>query len=135
MASVFSAIIGGQLPARFVHRDEEVVAFLSIAPVTAGHTLVVPRAEVDQWTDADGATLARCIEVARRIGVAAKVAFGAPRAALVIAGFEVPHLHVHVFPAWSMSDLDFSQAKPAGDDELDAAATALTRHLAEQSGE
>lgn len=129
MPSVFSAIIGGQLPARFVHRDDQVVAFLSIAPVTAGHTLVVPSAEVDQWTDTDGSTLTRCIEVAQRIGVAAKAAFGAPRAALVIAGFEVPHMHVHVFPAWSMSDLDFSRAKPAADDDLDAAAAALTHQL------
>ena len=106
MPTLFTRIINGELPGRFIYTDDRVVAFLSIAPLTAGHTLVVPRQELDQWTDADASLLAHCVDVARRIGEAAKEAFGAPRAGLVIAGFEVPHMHVHVFPAWTMEDFD-----------------------------
>ena len=125
MATVFTRIINGELPGRFVYTDDLVVAFLSIMPLTAGHTLVVPRQEVDEWTDAGEPLLHHCMDVARRIGNAAKQAFGAPRAGLVIAGLEVPHLHVHVFPAWSLEDFSFARAKPAADTELDAAAARL----------
>jgi histidine triad (HIT) family protein len=130
MPTLFTRIINGELPARFVYTDDLVVAFLSIAPLTVGHTLVVPREEVDQWTDAAEPLLHHCLDVARRIGNAAKQAFGAPRAGLVIAGLEVPHLHVHVFPAWALEDFSFDRAKQASDDELDQAAARLRQALA-----
>ena len=129
MATVFTRIINGELPGRFVYTDDLVVAFLSIMPLTAGHTLVVPRQEVDQWTDADEPLLHHSMDVARRIGNAAKQAFSAPRAGLVIAGLEVPHLHVHVFPAWSLEDFSFSRAKPASEEELREAAAKLRAAL------
>lgn len=129
MPTLFTRIINGELPARFVYTDDLVVAFLSIAPLTTGHTLVVPREEVDQWTDAGGPLLHHCLDVARRIGNAAKQAFGAPRAGLIIAGLEVPHLHVHVFPAWKLDDFSFAQAKQASDEELDQAAARLRAAL------
>jgi diadenosine tetraphosphate (Ap4A) HIT family hydrolase len=132
MATVFTRIINGELPGRFVYTDDLVVAFLSIMPLTPGHTLVVPRQEVDQWTDAGEPLLHHCMDVARRIANAAKQAFGAPRAGLVIAGLEVPHLHVHVFPAWSLEDFSFARAKPATDTELDAAAARLRTALGNQ---
>lgn len=129
MATVFTRIMNGELPGRFIYSDDLVVAFLSIAPVSPGHTLVVTREEIDQWTDAPETLLQHCLSVARRIGNAAKEAFGAPRAGLVIAGLEVPHLHVHVFPAWSMETFDFAQAKPASDTDLDNAAEKLRAAL------
>lgn len=129
MPTLFTRIINGELPARFVYTDDLVVAFLSIAPLTTGHTLVVPREEVDQWTDAGEPLLHHCLDVARRIGNAAKQAFGAPRAGLIIAGLEVPHLHVHVFPAWKLGDFSFAQAKQASDEELDQAAARLRATL------
>ncbi|MEU2255807.1 HIT family protein [Nocardia xishanensis] len=112
MASVFSAIIAGQIPGRFVWQDDEFVAFLTIAPVTQGHTLVVPRKEIDQWQDIDADTFARLNGVAQQIGKAVRAAFDAPRAGLLIAGLEVPHLHVHVFPAYSLGNFDISGADP-----------------------
>jgi diadenosine tetraphosphate (Ap4A) HIT family hydrolase len=132
MATVFTRIINGELPGRFVYTDDLVVAFLSIAPVTAGHTLVVPRAEVDQWTDAPEELLQHCLSVARRIGNAAKDAFGAPRAGLVIAGLEVPHLHVHVFPTRSLSDFGFANVdqNPSAE-SLDEAQAKIKAALAE----
>ncbi|MCL2586401.1 MAG: HIT family protein [Streptosporangiales bacterium] len=129
MPTLFTRIINGELPGRFIHADETAVAFLSIAPLNPGHTLVVPRAEVDQWTDADPDLMHHLTDVAHTIGKAAKEAFGAPRSGLIIAGMEVPHLHVHVFPVWSEGDFNFARAKQATDEELDAAAGKLRAAL------
>lgn len=133
MPTLFTKIIEGELPARFVWRDDDIAAFLTIAPLRPGHTLVVPRREVDRWTDADGSLLARCIEVGQRIGRAVERAFDAPRAGLVIAGFEVPHMHVHVFPAWDLRDFDFARVDrnpdPAGMDDAAERIRATLREL------
>lgn len=110
MASIFTRIINGELPGRFVYEDDDVVAFLTIEPMTPGHTLVVPRAEIDHWQDVNGAELNRVMAVAQRIGKAVCLAFGATRAGVIIAGLEVPHLHVHVFPARDLSDFGFAHA-------------------------
>lgn len=110
MASVFSKIIAGELPGRFVYRDDTVAAFLTIEPVAYGHTLVVPVEEVDRWTDLDPALWAHLNEVAQRIGAAIVDAFDAPRAGYLIAGFEVPHTHIHVFPAADMSGYNLATA-------------------------
>jgi diadenosine tetraphosphate (Ap4A) HIT family hydrolase len=111
MATLFTKIINREIPGRFVYEDDEFVAFLTIAPFTHGHTLVVPRAELDQWQDLDPATFGRIMALSQRIGQAVQAAFGAPRAGLLIAGLEVPHLHVHVFPAYTLGDFDISGAE------------------------
>jgi histidine triad (HIT) family protein len=110
MGTVFTEIIDGRLPGRFVWSDATCVGFLSINPLGPGHTLVVPRAEVDQWVDADPALLAHLTGVSRAIGAAVRAVWSPPRVGLVVAGFEVPHLHVHVFPAWGMGAFDFAGA-------------------------
>lgn len=117
MASVFSKIIAGELPGRFVYRDDTVAAFLTIEPVAYGHTLVVPVEEVDRWTDLDPALWAHLNEVAQRIGAVIVDTFDAPRAGYLIAGFEVPHTHIHVFPAADMSGYNLATA--LGMDETD----------------
>ena len=135
MPTLFTRIIDGDLPGRFVWQDEHAVAFLSIAPLTAGHTLVVPRAEVDDWTDLEPQLLAHVMTVSRTIGAALKRAFDAPRAGLVVAGFEVPHAHVHVFPAWQMSDFDFGRIDPdVSAQELDANQKRILAALADRPG-
>lgn len=108
MASVFTMIINRELPGRFVYEDDEIVAFLTIEPMTPGHTLVVPRAEIDNWQSVDPALFARVMAVSQRIGRAVCTAFGAQRAGVIIAGLEVPHLHVHVFPAYNLTDFGFA---------------------------
>ena len=108
MASVFTKIINGELPGRFVYEDEEIVAFLTIAPMTQGHTLVVPRAQIDQWQDVEPAVFNRIMNVSQLVGKAVCRAFGAERAGVIIAGLEVPHLHVHVFPAYNLTDFGFA---------------------------
>ncbi|GAC1395332.1 MAG: HIT family protein [Mycobacterium sp.] len=108
MATVFTKIINGELPGRFVYQDDAIVAFLTIAPMTQGHTLVVPRAEIDQWQDIDPAVFGHVMEVSQLIGKALVNAFAAQRAGVIIAGLEVPHLHVHVFPAYHLTDFGFA---------------------------
>ncbi|MDX1871044.1 HIT family protein [Mycolicibacterium sp. 120266] len=108
MATVFTKIINGELPGRFVYQDDEVVAFLTIEPMTPGHTLVVPRAEVDNWQDLDPELFGKVMSVSQLIGKAVTTAFDADRAGVIIAGLEVPHLHVHVFPARNLSDFGFA---------------------------
>ena len=110
MSTVFTKIINGEWPGRFVWSDELVVGFLSINPLGAGHTLVVPRAEIDQWVDADPDLLTHVTAVSHAIGAAVREIWAPPRVGLLVAGFEVPHLHVHVFPAWDMAAFDFAQA-------------------------
>src|SRR3954465_3097757 len=121
MSTVFTKIIDGDLPGRFVWSDDVAVAFLSINPLGPGHTLVVPRAEVDQWVDADAELLGHLTTVAHAVGSAVRAIWNPPGGGLIGAGFEVPPLHVHVVPAWDMRAFDFANAAPSVDDaEQDA---------------
>lgn len=130
MASVFSMIINGELPGRFVWKDGQAVAFLTINPVTPGHVLVVPRKEVDHWEQMDTASFTHLADVAQKVGRAVKEAFDAPRMGLLIAGLEVPHVHIHVFPATSMEIFDLANAQKDPDPaELDAAAEKIRNAL------
>ena len=126
MPTIFTRIINGELPGRFVYRDEQAVAFLSIAPLRPGHTLVVPVAEVDHWIDAPPELNQHLMAVAQKVGVAQHQAFSPARIAMIIAGLEVPHLHLHVVPIASEADLHFERADHDPDPAaLDAAADAL----------
>ncbi len=132
MATLFTKIIQGELPGRFVWRDEKCVAFLSIHPLRPGHTLVVPIEEVEHWLEADAELLAHLIKVAQIIGKAQEKVFQPVRVGLMIAGLEVPHLHLHVVPITSEGDLDFKNADiHATSEDLDAAAEHLRSALAE----
>lgn len=132
MTSVFSKIIAGELPGRFVYRDEQVVAFLTIEPLAYGHTLVVPVQEVDRWTDLAPEIWAHLGAVAQEVGQAIVKAFDAPRAGYIIAGFDVPHTHIHLFPTDKMADYDFSKAIAADQTDtarMDEAAAAIRAEL------
>ena len=132
MSTIFSRIIAGDIPGTFIWDDGICVAFLSINPMAPGHTLVVPRQEVDHWVDADPALVAHLFEVTRIIGVAQKQAFGCERVGVIVAGYEVPHCHIHVIPTNSMSQLDFKNAAQSVDrlqleDSADAIREVLCR--------
>ena len=130
MASVFTKILAGELPGRFVYTDDRCAAFLTIAPISPGHTLVVPREEVDSWTDLDPDLAAHLFVVAQRVGRALHAAFSPARVGLVIAGLEVPHTHLHVLGVDTMADLDFARADPGVDPAaLDEAAERLRAAL------
>ena len=110
MSTVFSMIINGDIPGTFVHRDEQCVAFMSINPMAPGHTLVVPIEEVDHWIDASPELTDHLFTVSRRIAIAQERAFGCEKVGLIIAGYEVPHTHIHLVPTNDMSELSFANA-------------------------
>jgi histidine triad (HIT) family protein len=130
--TIFTRIIDGELPGRFVWRDADVVAFLTIEPFSPGHTLVVPRAEVDHWIDMPAPLNAHVFEVARVIGQAVQRAFAPRRVGLLIAGEEVPHAHVHVIGFDDVGQLSFAAADhDATAEQLDDAADRVRRALAD----
>ncbi|MEV7999301.1 HIT family protein [Pseudarthrobacter oxydans] len=130
MSTLFTRILNGEIPGRFVWREPEVAAFLTTGPLADGHTLVVPTEEVDRWTDASPETLAKVMEVARRIGAVQVEVFDAARAGLIVAGYEINHLHVHVWPSRSMAEFNFANADQNPDpDVLDANAEKLRQGL------
>jgi len=132
LSTLFTKIINGEIPGRFLWKDQQCVSFLTIGPLTDGHALVVPRQEVDKWTDAAPELLTHLMNVAQRIGQAQVAAFGAPRAGLTIAGFEVEHLHVHVFPAYGLANFDFGTVDTSPDPAvMDASAGKLRTALRE----
>jgi histidine triad (HIT) family protein len=130
MATVFTRIIAGELPGTFVWRDERCVVVMSINPIATGHALVVPIDEVDHWAEAPADLVAHLFEVTRVIGLAQRDAFECERVGVIIAGYEVPHTHVHVIPTNSMADVSFANAAPSVDpDELENAAAAIRAAL------
>jgi len=130
MPTVFTRIIDGEIPGTFVWRDDRCVVFMSINPMARGHALVVPVEELDHWVDGDPELLAHLFEVTRIIGVAQQRAFAPERVGVIIAGYEVPHMHVHAIPTSSMSQLAFANAAASVDrDDLEAAAEAIRVEL------
>lgn len=130
MPSVFSRIIAGELPARFVHQDEHCVAFLSIAPLQPGHTLVVPREEIDHWLDLPPDLLQALMATSQRIGAAIDRAYRPAKVGMMLAGLEVPHVHVHLVPISSVRDMDFANANPDPDPlDMDLAAERIRAAL------
>lgn len=130
MSTLFTKIIEGEIPGRFVWRDDEVVALLTINPITPGHTLVVPIVEIDHWLDLPADLAGRCVEVAQAIGRAQMAAFSPTRIGLSIAGLEVPHAHLHVIAIDTDADLIFNRADPSPDPaSLDDAADKLRAAL------
>lgn len=130
MPTVFSRIISGEFPGTFVHRDDHCVAFMSINPMAHGHVLVVPVREIDHWIDLPADLSAHVFAVSHRIARAQQAAFGCERVGLIIAGYEVPHTHVHLIPTIDMGQLSFANAARHVDrDELDRAAASIIAHL------
>jgi diadenosine tetraphosphate (Ap4A) HIT family hydrolase len=130
MPSVFTRIIDGELPARFVWSDDLCVAFLSHRPLRPGHTLVVPRLEVDHWVDLELELLGHLMGVSHHIGQALQHGFQPLKVGMIIAGLEVPHAHVHLVPFHTMEQLNFAQVDPSPrPEDLDRAAETIRTSL------
>ncbi len=130
MPTIFTRIIDGELPARFVWKDDRCVVFLSNRPLRPGHALVVPREEVDHWIDLDGSLLDHLVETAQAVGRAQMAAFKPERIGMMLAGLEVPHCHFHVVPIRGLHDLDFGNQDPNPDPgTMDNAADTLRTEL------
>lgn len=129
MASIFSKIITGDIPGHFVWQDDIAVAIMTIGPLKPGHVLVIPRQEVDHWYDLDADTMAHLTVLSQKIARALQQAFPAERVAMIIAGLEVPHTHLHLVPMDEMGELDFARAGQGEPEELAAQAEKIRRFL------
>jgi histidine triad (HIT) family protein len=118
MASLFTKIIRGEIPCEKILEDEDFFAFLDIRPIRPGHTLVVPKAETDCLWDLPPELLSGALPFAQKIVEALPQAIPCKRVGMLVAGFEVPHAHIHLVPLDSESQLDFSLATPADRDSL-----------------
>jgi len=130
MASVFTRIMTGELPGRIVWKDDLCVAMLTKAPIRPGHTLVIPRQEIDHWIDLDPALTAHLFEVARKVGAAIQRSFQPTKVGMTIIGLEVRHVHLHLIPIDKPEDMDFArQDLNAQAEDLDQAADRLRESL------
>jgi histidine triad (HIT) family protein len=130
MATIFTRIIRGELPGRFVWKDDKAVAFLTINPIRPGHTLIVPREEIDHWLDLPPALLAHLAVVAQSVGLGLKRVFRPVKVGVIVAGLEVPHVHMHLIPVQSLGDFDFSKADQNPDPKaMDHAAAEIRKAL------
>lgn len=111
MPSIFSKIVAGEIPAYKVAENEHYLAFLDIFPLTKGHTLVIPKKEVDYIFDLDDETYLGLMEFAKKVGIGIKKAIPCNRLSMQVIGLEIPHAHIHLIPINSMADCNFSNPK------------------------
>ena len=132
MASLFTRIIAGEIPGRFVWKDDRAVAFMTIAPIAPGHTLVVPRDEIDHWIDMPTDLAQHVMTVSQAVGRGIQKAFSPLRVGVMVAGLEVPHVHLHLVPINAIAELNFAnQDANARPEDLDAAAEKIRKALRE----
>ena len=129
MASLFTRIINGEIPCHKIYEDECYFAFLEIRPINPGHTLVVPKEEVDYLFDVDDDVLGGMMVFAKKIAHAIQKGVECKRIGVMVAGLEVPHAHIHLIPIVEISDLNFDHAKPAENDDLAQIAKEIRKHL------
>lgn len=128
--TIFSKIIRGEIPAYKIAEDHDFFAFLDINPLVPGHTLVIPKIEVDKFLDMNDDLLSRILLFAKPIAIAIEQAFPCNRVGLSVVGLEVPHAHLHLVPLNKMDDINFSRAKlHPTPEELKAAQQKILSHL------
>jgi histidine triad (HIT) family protein len=130
MASIFTRIINREIPAYIIAEDDRFIAFLDVMPLVEGHSLVVPKQEVDYIFDLDDATLADMMVFAKRVALALKKTISCKRIGVAVIGLEVPHTHVHLVPMNSMGDINFTRAKLSpSKEELERVTKAIIANL------
>lgn len=122
---IFSKIAAGEIPSYKCAESEKFYAFLDINPVVQGHTLVIPREEIDYIFDMDDATLAEFEVFAKKVAKAIRTAFPCKKVAQVVLGLEVPHAHIHLMPINSEGDVDFKKHVKLSEDEMKATAARI----------
>jgi histidine triad (HIT) family protein len=118
VASIFTKIIARELPGYFVYEDEWVVALLTIEPINPGHTLVVPKIEVNHFADVPEPHYTKVYQLAQKLAPAIQKASGCKRVGQAVIGLEVPHFHLHLIPMNSAADMNFSKASRALPEDL-----------------
>lgn len=126
MSSIFSKIISGEIPCLKVAETDDFLAFLDINPNAKGHTLCIPKKEVDQLFDLDKTTYNGLMAFSRTVAIAIKKAIPCKRIGLTVIGLEVPHVHVHLIPLNTMEDAQFIKKEKLTSEDFQAVATAIS---------
>ena len=129
MPTIFTKIIHGEIPAHKVLENAEFLAFLDVKPINPGHTLVIPKKEVDYVFDLEDELLGKLMIFAKKVAGGIKKAVPCEKVGVMVAGLEVRHVHIHLVPIFSVGDLNFAKAKPASQEELAAVADKIQRRM------
>lgn len=129
MATLFSRIISGDIPSYRIAENTECYAFLDINPVRAGHTLVVPKCEVDYFYDLSDEQLAGLMSFAKEVALAIQAATGCVKVGTAVVGLEVAHAHIHLIPLNDLGDMNLYDKCPQTSEELSRMATSIREHL------
>ena len=129
MPTIFTKIIAGEIPSHKILEDDRYLAFLDLRPVNPGHTLVIPKQEIDYIFDIEDELLKGLMVFTKKVAKAVGKAIPCKKVGVMVAGIEVPHAHVHLIPIQNVSDLNFARAKPAAPEELAAIAQKIRANL------
>ena len=129
MASLFTRIIKGEIPCHKIGEDESYFAFLDIRPINPGHTVVVPKKEVDYFFNLDDDTLGGIMVFSKKIALAIQKGVECERIGMMVAGLEIPHAHLHLVPIFGISELNFDRAQPAENEELAKIAAKIRQYV------
>ena len=129
MASIFTKIMNGEIPCHKIAEDEDNFAFLDINPNAKGHTLCVPKKEVDKIWDLDEESYGKLLSFSRKVAIALEKAVPCKRVGMTVIGLEVPHVHVHLIPLQSMANATFQHKEKLTTEEFVAVAEAIRSHL------
>ena len=128
MPTLFTRIIKGEIPCHKILEDDQYLAFLDIRPINPGHTLVIPKREVNYIFDLDDELLAGLMIFAKKVAHLIKKEIECKRIGIMVAGLEVPHVHIHLIPIFELSDLNFANAQSASPEQLADIAQKICRH-------
>ncbi|MBC3786589.1 HIT family protein [Spirosoma utsteinense] len=129
MPTIFSRIVAGEIPAHKIAETDDFLAFLDVMPTTIGHTLVIPKKEVDYIFALDDNLYAGLMAFARQVAPAIEKAIPCKRIGIAVIGLEVPHAHVHLIPLNSITDMDFSHKISPSQEELAETANKIRQYL------
>ena len=128
MASLFTRIVKGEIPCHKILEDEHYLAFLDVRPINPGHTLVIPKKEIDYIFDVDDEFLGGLMVFSKKVAKMIQKEIPCKKIGMMVAGLEVPHTHIHLIPIHSVLDLNFANAKPMASDALAKVAQAIRKH-------
>lgn len=129
MASIFTKIIQGELPAYKILEDDLTIAILALDQVNPGHVIVIPKQEINHWFDVPTEIFNRVGSNAQKIAKAIQKATGCPRVVTMAVGFEVPHYHLHLIPAKSIQEIDFKRAQRLSPEDMKSVQNQIKSHL------
>jgi histidine triad (HIT) family protein len=130
MPTIFTKIINGEIPCYKIAEDENYLAFLDISPLAIGHTLVIPKKEIDYIFDMDDSTLSGMHVFSRKVAKAIEKAVPCKRIGVAVIGLEVPHAHIHLIPLNTMNDINFTRPKmTVSKEKLEETSQAIRKYL------